>query len=109
MRDALSCVFVLRGAGRKIDCGNGCDDRSGDVGLGEDGGNGEEAMGEDCCGVGDCGMERCGSEASGCVSDCCCWSGSAEACLDLETFLVFFFFFVFRFLRTDGSIPVPSW
>jgi len=108
MRDVLSCVFVLRGAGRNIDCEDGCDDGNWDVGLGEDGGNGE-AMGEDCCGVGGCGMDGCGSESSGCVSDCCCWPGSAEACLDLEIFLVFFFFFVFRFLGTDGSIPVPSW
>lgn len=93
--------------GRKIDCEDSCDDGSGDVGLGE-AGNGEEARGEDCCGVGDCGMERWRYERSACVSDCCCWSGSAEVCLDLEeTFLVFFFFFVFRFLWTDG--PVPSW
>lgn len=57
MRDALSCVFVLRGAGRKIDCDDDDDGCSVDVGLGDEGGNGEEAEGEGC-GVGGCGMER---------------------------------------------------
>lgn len=98
MRAALSWALVLRGAGRNID-----------VEEMVRGGKGEEEGRELSCGwrrgrvLGD-------GEGKGEVEcdSCCCWSGSVVVFfVDLDTFLTFLFFFVFRFVGWDGFMSEP--